>query len=409
MNLYDAGVVSKILKGAGYRETSEEEAELLLFLTCSVREHAERRALGRILSLKGSNKTIVVGGCMAQRLKDKLLEYGADIVVGPSNYRNLPGVLKTYEYNKTPQIVVEESLEDYSGIIPCSNGNLSGFIAIMRGCNNFCSYCIVPFLRGRERSKPIRDILEEAERFKEVTLIGQNVLAYNYQGIGFAELLEMVSKLKNIKRIRFLTSHPKDLKPEILYKIASLPKVCPYFHLPLQSGSNRILKLMNRGYTREDYLALIQRIRSLFKNVSITTDIIVGFPTETEEDFKATLDMVENVRFDFAYMFRYSPREGTRAIEFEPQVEPSIAKSRLSTLIKLQNSITKEKNLELVGRVVEVMVEGRNRRGEFYGRTPTNKLVIIKDKAEIGEITRVRITEIKGWTLISKRRYNGCP
>lgn len=404
MNLYDAGIVSKILRDAGYRETSEKGANLLLFLTCSVREHAEKRALGHILSLKDSDKTIVVGGCMAQRLKNRLLEYGADIVIGPSNYRNLPGILKTYEYTQVPQIAVEESLEDYTGIIPRSNGDLSGFIAIMRGCNNFCSYCIVPFLRGRERSKPIRDILKEAKRFKEVTLIGQNVLAYNYQGIDFAELLERVSKLENIKRIRFLTSHPKDLKPEILYRIASLPKVCPYFHLPLQSGSNRILKLMNRGYSREDYLALIQRIRTLFKDVSITTDIIVGFPTETEEDFKATLDTVENVRFDFAYMFKYSPREETRAIQFEPQVEPSIAKSRLSTLIQLQNRITKERNSELLGRVVEVMVEGKNKRGEFYGRTPTNKLVIIKDKAEMGEIIKVKITEIKGWTPISKRR-----
>lgn len=415
MNQYEAELVRNILKQAGFTETEkEEEADVLLMVTCSVREHAEQRALGRLAAFqsyknRAPEKIVGVLGCVAQNLKQRLItEYGADIVVGPDGYRHLPEMINRRQSGNPPQLWVQFSEECYSDIHPLIRNGVTANVTIMRGCNNFCSYCIVPYVKGPERSRPLESILTEIRQLarrgvKEVTLLGQNVLAYQDREINFSELLTYVCAVEGIERVRFLTSHPRDLSEKIVEQIAHLPRVCPQFHLPLQSGSNRILELMNRGYTRAEYLEKVQMIREKLPGVSLTTDIIVGFPTEDESDFAATMEIVRTVRFDFAYMFKFSPRPETRAAEIKPLVPEAIARRRLTELIKLQNQITLDSNRAMLGRTYELLIEGLSPRGQgSLGRTPQGKVVILDEEIPPGTLVSTVVKEIRGWTPVGQ-------
>lgn len=411
MNLYEAGVVKAILEKEGYFPVdNENQAEVVLLLTCSVRNHAEVRALGRLASLKRKNNgSRIVGilGCMAQNHQEILANrFGADLVVGPDGYRLLPELLNSVIEKKTSQICAELNDECYEGILPKPDGKVTGFVSIMRGCNNFCSYCIVPYVRGRERSKNYRDIIKEVEVLsqggvKDITLVGQNVLAYKNNGLDFCELIRRVDQISNIKRIRFITAHPKDFNERVIDTLVGLEKFCVGIHLPIQSGSNRILQLMNRYYKCEEYLEKIELARQRIKDVSFTTDILVGFPTETEEDFTATLDMVKRIRFDFAYMFQYSPRPQTKALTIKPEVDKKTAHQRLDRLIVIQNQITKENNQALIKKKLEIMIESHNGE-QSIARTKTNKIVVVNRIEPIGKIISVKIIEIRGWTPIGE-------
>ncbi|MEO0070652.1 MAG: tRNA (N6-isopentenyl adenosine(37)-C2)-methylthiotransferase MiaB [candidate division WOR-3 bacterium] len=416
MNQYDAGVVRNILTNVGYEETKkEEEADLIFLITCAVREHAERRALGRLQGLcalkkKNSHKLIGVLGCMAQRMKESLInDYRVDLVIGPDEYRRLPELIRQSRMEKAPKMATNIGQECYSDLQPLPESQVSAFVTIMRGCSNFCSYCIVPYIRGPERSRPVESIITEVKQLaksgvKEVTLLGQNVLAYKSldemgMAVDFADLLTRVAEMPEIERVRFLTSHPRDLNERVVESIKDLPKVCHEFHLPLQSGSNRILQLMNRGYTQEEYLKKVAMVREKIPDACLTTDIIVGFPTETKEDFAETLRIVKSVRFDFAYMYRFSLRLGTKATALKPQVPAEEAKERLERLIEVQNQITKEENEKMVGRVYEVMVE---KEKPCLGRTRQGKMVVVEESLPLGSIVPVRIISIRGWTPIGK-------
>jgi tRNA-2-methylthio-N6-dimethylallyladenosine synthase len=411
MNLYDAGVVKEILENDGYVQVDQEnEAEVVLLLTCSVRNHAESRALGRLASLKrkGNGGRIVgILGCMAQNFKETLInQFGADLVVGPDGYRSLPELLNNCLNIHSPQICIRLNEEIYEDIRPKSNGKVTGYVSIMRGCNNFCSYCIVPFVRGRERSKNSDYIIKEIEilsqgGIKDITLVGQNVLAYQNNGLDFCDLIKLVQGIPNIERIHFITAHPKDFNEKVIETLANLRKFCQGIHLPLQSGSNRILEMMNRRYSREEYIEKIELARKLIADVSFTTDIMVGFPTETEEDFLATLDLMQRIRFDFAYMFQYSPRPQTKAINIKPIVEPKIGHKRLERLIEIQNQITKENNQALINKDFEIMIEGHNSI-QSIARTRTNKIVIIDKIEPIGRISKAKVIDIRGWTPIGE-------
>lgn len=407
MNQYDAGVVARIMAQAGYEPVPEPaRASIVLLLTCSVRRHAEQRALGRLASLKPRNgrKAVAILGCMAQRLGKELVDWGADIVVGPDEYEKLPCLIEEYLATKVPQVATQLTRTCYEELLPFPSSGVVASIVIMRGCDNYCSYCVVPYLRGRERSRNYRSILIEAEKLrdagvKELSLVGQNVLAYESQGVDFARLLAMLDRLEGIERLRFITAHPRDLSPELIRRLSQIPKLCESFHLPVQSGSNRILNLMNRGYTREEYLARIETLRSAIPGAAISTDLIVGFPTETATDFDATLRLVEEVSFDSAYIYLYSPRPETKAAQY-PKVEPEVAQERLQRLISVQNRITRHQVLKLVGQVVEILVEGPAPRdgSRGWGRTRTDKGVVFSGPIRPGELLKVRIGSVSGWT-----------
>lgn len=416
MNQYEAEIVRTVLNRAGFRETGyESDAEILLMITCAVREHAEQRALGKLATFKSYKKNsprklIGVLGCIAQNMKERLItEYGVDIVAGPDEYRRLPELVMNRHKDTMPQLAVRLGGECYSDIHPIPNCGVTGKVMIMRGCSNFCSYCIVPFVRGPERSRPVESIVNEINQLaqkgiKDITLLGQNVLAYKYNGTDFADLLGLVSEIEGIERIRFLTSHPRDLNQITINRLGTLPKVCPQLHLPLQSGSNRILQLMNRGYTREEYLQKVAEVRRTIPDISLTTDIIVGFPTETENDYALTLDLVQQIRFDFAYMFKFSPRPGTRAADIIPRVPESQAEARLSRLIKIQNQITLETNQNMIGKKYELLIEGKSPRHRgALGRTRAGKVVIVDEEIPPGNFIEVVIKEIRGWTPVGIR------
>jgi len=409
MNLYDSGLIEAMLREAGGESVqSVVDADTILVNTCSVRAHAEQRALGRITSLgklKCRNPDLKIGvvGCMAKRLGMRVIEVApvVDFVVGPDNYRRLPDLIKNGR-----QVVLNEEngQEKYSECWSVHRRAPCAFIAIMRGCNNFCSYCVVPYLRGNERSRDHEDIKKEAEWLvrrgvKEVTLLGQNVSSYNDGRFDFPTLLKELCTIPGIGRIRFTTSHPKDVTSALLNTISSHSKLCNWLHLPVQSGSSRVLSRMNRGYSREEYLDLVTRARKSIPELSITTDIMVGFPGECEEDFSQTVDLVGKVRFDFAYMFMYSKREGTRAAEYQ-DIPMQVRKRRLRHIIDLQNRITKEQNGLLVGKVVEILIEGRCKRGNYdgYGKTKKNETVLFKGVSNIGDVVRVKVLGLSGWT-----------
>lgn len=413
MNVYDSDVLRAILKKFYQEAEQKAEAEVIIYLTCAVREHAEEHFLGMLQASK-NGKINVVGGCVASLRKHELLSHNVHIVIGPDNYLKLPELIRKYQQDKKPIVYTEPSSKDYRDVIPdFKKGVLSTYITVMRGCNNFCSYCVVPFLRGRQRSKPIDKIVNEVREaknkgVKEVFLIGQNVMGYQDEGKDFADLVLEIEKIEGIERIGFLTSHPRYVSQKILDRLKTSKKLLQFFHIPFQAGSNRILNLMNRGYTKEDYLRLIEKIKEMFEEPYLSTDVIVGFPTETDEDFNETLNIMRKVEFDFAYMFKYSERPLIKAASIEPKVEERIKSQRLKELIDLQNRITKKKAEALLTRKLKVFVMGEARKGGLLAKTRNNRVVVVKDATPslLGKEIEVQIEEIKGWTPIGTRRCN---
>jgi tRNA-2-methylthio-N6-dimethylallyladenosine synthase len=425
MNVADSEVVASILSDSGYKLTDTiNNAELILINTCSIRENAEQRVWGRldfIKNLKRKKPEIVVGviGCMAERLKEKLIETDklVDLVVGPDAYRGLPLLVAEAESgNKGVNVLLsrEETYADISPVRMDKNG-VTSFISIMRGCNNMCAYCVVPYVRGAERSRNPESIINEAtdlfeKGYREVTLIGQNVDSYiwknDIQTIRFPELLEKVALVNPKLRVRFSTSHPKDLSDELLLTMIRYENICRHIHLPAQSGSSRILKLMNREYTREWYMDRITAIKKIIPDCSISTDMITGFCTETEEDHEESLSLMEWAEFDFAYMFKYSERPGTKAArKYKDDVSEEIKALRLNEIISLQNRLSARSKKTDVGTIQEVLIEGTSKRSasQLYGRNSQNKVVVFpKGDSVKGEYIRVFIEKSTSATLIGK-------
>ncbi len=419
MNQADAQRMRGILAGLGYEETSSEsEADLIIFNTCSVRENAEQRLAGRVRSLvafkrKNPHLIIAVAGCMAQNFQSKMLEMlpMVDMVLGPNDIEQLPELLEKVKAGKALGKFLSKGAfdgETADGIVVTRP--FSAMVNIVRGCTNFCSYCIVPYVRGPEVSRPLDELLGFIEDLvkkgaKEITLLGQNVNVYGSDlGMkeGFAALLEEVEKIKGLHWVRFLTSHPKDFSLSAIERISKLTKVCEQYHLPFQAGSNRILKEMGRGYTKEKYLQLVDNVRGLIPNASLSTDIICGFPGETEEEFEETLDLVRQVRYDSAYMYYYSPRPGTKAATMDEQLEDEVKKARLARLIEIQNQIGKEESAKLVGETFEVLVESVSSRSDerVTGKTRTGRVVDLEGPKElIGSFVNVRIEAARNFTL----------
>ena len=425
MNTADSEVVVSILSEAGYDPTeNEKEAVLILINTCSIRDNAEQRIWGRLTSLshlKKKNKDLRIGiiGCMAERLKEKLIEKEqlVDIVVGPDAYRDLPLLVSEAEAGHKGVNVILSREETYADISPVrmDKNGVSSFVSIMRGCNNMCAYCVVPYVRGAERSRNPESILREANElfdkgYREVTLLGQNVDSYNWQGdsgiVRFPELLYKVASIDPLLRVRFSTSHPKDISDDLLHTIAGTNNICKHIHLPAQSGSSRILKLMNREYSREWFMDRVDAIKSIIHGCSLSTDMITGFCTETEEDHRESLSLMEWAGFDFAYMFKYSERPGTKAArKLKDDVSESVKSSRLSEMISLQNRLSIKSKKDDIGMVFEVLTEGFSKRSSDFlsGRTSQNKVVVFPACGQNkGDYIRVLIERCTSATLIGK-------
>ncbi|MFX4260784.1 tRNA (N6-isopentenyl adenosine(37)-C2)-methylthiotransferase MiaB [Pelotomaculum propionicicum] len=414
MNEHDSEVLAGMLEAVGYTPAdSADAASVILLNTCCVRETAENKVfslLGRLRRQKLENPDLIIGvcGCMPQQenmaARIAQLFSHVDMVFGTHNAHQLPELLnRVSESRKTVQEIWTGSRGVYEGHPVKRKEGVRAWVTITYGCNNFCTYCIVPFVRGRERSRNKEDIISEVaglagEGYKEIVLLGQNVNSYGKDLGGnqdFASLLQCLEGVNGIERIRYMTSHPRDFNEKLIKTIAGSKKVCEHFHLPVQAGSSRILKIMNRGYTRENYLGLIEKIRTFVPQANITTDIMVGFPGEDEDDFSDTMDLVRQARFDSAYTFIYNTRPGTPAAEMEGQVPEEVKKDRIQALIKLQNKISLEKNMEEVGRRQEVLVEGESRKeaGLLLGRNRGNKIVMFAGGGDLrGEIVKVRIT-----------------
>ena len=431
MNVADSEVVASVMQMAGY-ETCEsvDEADAVFLNTCSVRDNAEQKIYRRLEALQalrrnrdsaspasGGRASLIIGvlGCMAERVKDELLNrYGADLVAGPDAYLSLPDLTAQAEMGHKAINIELSTSETYRDVVPQRIGlghKIGGFVSIMRGCNNFCHYCIVPYTRGRERSRDVESILREVRDlrdrgFKEVTLLGQNVNSYQAGGESFAQLLRTVAQEAPEMRIRFTTSHPKDMSDDTLRVIAEMPNVCKHIHLPVQSGSDRILKLMNRKYTREWYLDRVAAIRRIVPDCGLSTDIFVGYHSETEEDHQQSLSLMREVGYDSAFMFKYSERPGTYASKHLPDDVPEAVKlRRLNELIALQTEISAQQNQKDEGREFDVLVEGFSKRSrqQLCGRTEQNKMVVFdKDHHHIGETVRVRITGSTSATLLGE-------
>jgi tRNA-2-methylthio-N6-dimethylallyladenosine synthase len=406
MNIADTELVMGILQNNGYGITKDSgEADVVLLNTCSIRENAEQRIYGRLgnfKAIKDNKPELVIGilGCMAERLRKDLIEEKkiVDLVVGPDEYRRVPEFIDL-AFNGGKGIGVRLSkTETYDDITPYREDGLQAWISVMRGCDKFCSFCVVPFTRGRERSRSLNSIVDEIKQlsqrgFKEVTLLGQNVNSYRDNERDFADLLSACAVVDRSIRVRFTTSHPQDLSDKLLYTINEHPNLCSYIHLPVQSGSNRILELMNRTYTIEHYLNLIERAKKIIPGVSFSTDIISGFPTESYEDHLMTLDIMREVRYDGAYMFKYSAREGTKAYKMIDDIPDEVKTKRLQEIIELQHQISFEKNQLLIGKDEVVLVEGFSRKSDQFlsGRTDTNKVVIIPFYKNITEGSYIRV------------------
>lgn len=419
MNKCDSEVLASILNEHGYSYINDfQEADVLLLNTCSVRDTAERKVLGRLerlKHLKAKRPDMILGvcGCMAQSWEKELLKKFPyiDIILGTSRLLELPDLIEKRLELKYPAIDVLESPYHDEAVPTVRESSVTAWVTIMHGCNNFCSYCIVPYVRGRERSRSSSSILQEIKSlgekgYKEITLLGQNVNSYGLdsnESLDFADLLAFIDKdSSGIERIRFTTSHPKDVSPKLIDAIAQLPKVCKHFHLPAQAGSNNVLAKMNRGYTREHYLNLIEKLREKVPGISITTDLIAGFPGETEEDFQDTLDLVRRAEFDIGFCFRYSPRRDTPAASMPDQLPEEVKMQRLYELLKIQDEISVTKNRAMTGTIHEVLVEGRNPKDEsqLLGRTDTNKIVFFKGETDlIGQIITVKIVDAGNWSL----------
>ena len=427
MNVYDSEVVLSILKKEGYELCDRlEDADLILVNTCSIRENAEQRVWGRLdrfLQEKKHRKVIVgVLGCMAERIKQDLLSHPAvDMVVGPDSYRELPKLLEQLSDNSADkQMEIELSrTETYADIVPVrmDKNGVTSFISIMRGCNNMCTYCIVPYVRGRERSRDPYTIVQEATTlykagYKEVNLLGQNVDSYLWKdpenptkSVNFAQLLELVALVAPDLRVRFSTSHPKDMSNGVLYSMAMYPNICTHIHLPVQSGSDRMLDKMNRKYDSATYLERIDKIREIIPDAAITTDIIAGFCSETEEDHQATIELLKKVRFDSAFMFQYSQRPNTKAARhFEDDVPLETKTRRLNEIIELQSAISLERNKECIGKTYEVLIEGTSKRDseQLFGRTLGNKVCVFSAPGyKAGDYATVKVESCTSATLIA--------
>lgn len=423
MNVADSEVVASVMKMAGYDLCeSADDADAVFLNTCSVRENAENKIYHRLEALnaerrKGRKLIIGVLGCMAERVKDDLLEnHGADLVAGPDAYLTLPDLTAQAETGNKAMNIELSTTETYRDIVPrriALAQPISGYVSIMRGCNNFCHYCIVPYTRGRERSRDVESILREVrdleERgYKEVTLLGQNVNSYRFEHdghvIAFPELLRTVAETAPGMRVRFTTSHPKDMSDDTLHVIAEMPNVCRHIHLPVQSGSDRILKLMNRKYTREWYMGRVEAIRRIIPDCGLSTDIFVGYHSETEEDHRMSLSLMREAAYDSAFMFKYSERPGTYASKHLPDDVPEEVKlRRLNEMIHLQTELSAEANRRDEGREFDVLVEGFSKRSneQLCGRTGQNKMVVFdKGRHHIGETVRVRVTGSTSATLL---------
>ena len=428
MNVADSEVVASIMQMAGYELCeNEDDAQAIFLNTCSIRENAENKIYNRLETLhaeqkKGRQLILGVLGCMAERVREDLINnHHANLVCGPDSYLNLPDMIAQCENGTNACNIELSTTETYRDVIPQRIGanRVSGFVSIMRGCNNFCHYCIVPYTRGRERSRDVDSILREVKDlhdrgFKEVTLLGQNVNSYGLTpagkriegGCSFAELLRKVAQSVPNMRVRFTTSNPEDMTDDILYAIAEEPNLCKHIHFPAQSGSSKILKLMNRKYTREQYLERVEAIRRIIPGCGLTTDIFVGYHDETPEDFAETLSLVRECMFDSAFMFKYSERPGTYAAKHLPDnVSEEVKIERLNELIKLQTEVSAEQNRKDVGKTFEVLVEGFSKRSreQLMGRTEQNKAVVFdKNGHHIGERVMVKITDSTSATLLGE-------
>ncbi len=416
MNVADSELIEGLLQKEGYDVASSmNDASAIFVNTCAIREHAEDKVhsrLGEFHQVKKDNPDVVIGvlGCMAQHLKDDILEHKpyVDIILGPDSYRSLPDVLNRKIHNSNQLVDTTLSkFEVYDDLFPSRREGINAWISIMRGCDKFCSFCIVPFTRGRERSRSIDSIVQEAkqavnEGFVEITLLGQNVNSYRIDGNEFPDLLGAVADIPGVERVRFTSPHPQDVNQDMLDVMASRKIICKSIHFPLQAGANRILRRMNRTYTKEHFLSLADQIRTTLPGVGISTDIIVGFPGETEQDFQETLDVMNHVKFDSAFTFKYSPRPWTKAAQYSDQVPEVEKQDRLERLIHLQKQHTLDRNRELVGSTQMVLVEKESKRSslQWAGRTDSNKWVIFdKEDAEIKDIVPVHIAEAKGVSL----------
>ena len=421
MNVGDSEIVVSIMQDEGYFHTdSLDEADIVLINTCSIRDNAEQRIWGRLNELRRYRRrkpSLIVGviGCMAERLKEQLIEseYGVDIVAGPDSYRDLPHLVREAEAGGKGINVMLSREETYAEVAPVrlDRNGVSAFVSIMRGCNNYCSYCVVPYTRGVERSRDPQTILSEVRTllengYREVTLLGQNVNSYRYGDVGFPELIGSVADLSPLLRVRFATSHPKDMSDRLLEVMASRPNICRCIHLPAQSGSTAMLEKMNRKYTRDWYLDRIAAIRRYMPDCAITTDIIAGFCGETEADHEATLSLMREVGYEFAYMFKYSERPGTFAQRhMADDVPDEVKTARLSQIIELQNELSAASNRRDVGREFEILVEGVSKRSDaqLFGRTSQNKVVVFdRGDHRIGEYVKVRVTGCSSATLLGE-------
>ena len=423
MNVADSEVIASVMKMAGYYITEQlDEADAVFLNTCSVRDNAEQKIYNRLEALHAMRKRhpLIIGvmGCMAEHVKDDLIDnHHTDLVVGPDAYLSLPDLIASVEAGHKAINVELSTTETYRDIIPsriCGN-HISGFVSIMRGCNNFCTYCIVPYTRGRERSRDVESILKEvadlqAKGYKEVTLLGQNVNSYRFEGadglVTFPMLLRLVGESFPKMRIRFTTSHPKDMSDETLQVIADVPNVCKHIHLPVQSGSDRILKLMNRHYDRQWYMDRVAAIRRIIPDCGLSTDIFCGFHSETEEDHQLSLSLMEECAYDSAFMFKYSEREGTYASKhLEDDIPEEVKIRRLNEIIALQNRLSSEANARAVGKEYEVLVEGVSKRSrdQLFGRTEQNRVVVFnRGNHHVGELVKVRIMSSTSATLLGE-------
>lgn len=412
MNKNDSLLMQQLLADAGFEPTADpDSADIHIVNTCTVRQHAASRALAYVSGLKRwhdeGDRVLAVTGCLAQERGGEIsrkLDF-VDLILGTDAYQNIGEHVKEIMAKRARIIDTRVSNETYCGMYHPAAG-VADFVAIMRGCSNYCSYCIVPYVRGPARSRSYEDIRAEIVHLiergvKDVTLLGQNVNEYRYDDVDFAELLARVAEIPGVCRVRFLTSHPKDFGTKTVQVVKEHAALCAWFHLPLQSGSDRILRLMNRQYTKEQYLDLVHHIRDMIPHATITTDVIVGFPTETDDEFHQTISLLNEIRFDDAYMYRYSPRPGTKASELAP-LEEEVIKDRLSTLIAVQTRIVREKTREMLGKEYDVLFEGTAKQGGSRGKTRGNKDVVVPGRIEPGTVRKVVIKEIKGHTPVGE-------
>ena len=416
MNVADSEMIKGILQSRKYFPIdSMDSADIIFVNTCAIREHAEEKVhsrLGLFSRIKRNNPNVIIGvlGCMAQHLKESILDSKpyVDIILGPDSYRKLPELIERKTHNKNNIVDTKLSrYEVYDNFFPSRKDGINAWVSIMRGCDKFCTFCIVPFTRGRERSRSIDSIVDEVKKavdegFVEITLLGQNVNSYKYEKHTFDYLLKEVADISGVKRLRYTSPHPQDMTDDVLHVMAHYNNICNSVHFPLQAGANRILKRMNRTYTKDHFIKRAHRIREILPNCGLSTDIIVGFPGETNAEFEETLDVMNEVKFDSAFTFKYSPRSGTKAYEYSDQLSEIDKQKRLDKLIKLQKRHTIIRNKKMIGNIEKVLVEKNSKRSikQWAGRTDSNKWVIFnKENAKIKEIVDVLINDAKGISL----------